>query len=68
MSRYLVTWYDGNAERVSIVEPEPGTFPFGVQPEAVHPQCEQINVIVEVADDFEPTMIVIEDREAELST
>jgi hypothetical protein len=41
-----------------------GTLSFAVEPDMVHPDCEQINVIVGVPDDFEPDIVVIGDEEA----
>lgn len=65
--RFLVTWYDGDNDRVSIVEDNKGKLPFGTLPLDISDDCEHINIIVSVPDDFETDLIVIDDVQVTLS-
>jgi hypothetical protein len=61
--KYLVTWYDGNDERATLVEDSGAKFPYGVEPEMIDDRCEQINVIVAVPDNFDEDTCVVLDRD-----
>lgn len=67
MDRFLVTWYDGNRQRVSIVDNGGGVYPFGVDPSMIHDDCEHINVIISIPNDFDP-LVVIDDEEVTLES
>jgi hypothetical protein len=66
MQRYLVLYYDGNANKAKLIDDAECRFPFGVEPEMVGEDCEAINYIVEVVDATTIPMVVIDDQEVTL--
>jgi hypothetical protein len=66
MQRWLVVYYNGNEEKVKLIDEEGGTFPFGVEPSQIADDCETINVIIEMPDDTYVPMVVIDDTEVQL--
>lgn len=53
--KWLVLWYDGNRNRVTLVEDNGANLPFGVDLGVIDADCELINAIVGVPDDFSET-------------
>lgn len=61
--KYLVMWYDGDNNRVTLVTDGSNQFPFGVTPDMISDDCYHINAIVEVPDKFNATTWIADDRE-----
>lgn len=64
--QWVITWYDGDQQRVSIVDDADPRFPYGVDPSMIHDECEAINAIIGV--DGGITIVVMDDEEAHVES